>query len=113
MESITKIIGERIRAYRNKKKWSQEELAEKAGCHYTYIGCVERGEKVPTIQTIFKICKVLDLPMEILFKNIIGGKEFNEIPNKFYQLVSLLPDKEQEELYALVNEIIQYRKNNY
>ena len=27
MESITKIIGERIRAYRNKKKWSQEELA--------------------------------------------------------------------------------------
>ena len=43
--SIAKIIGDRIRAYRNQKGWSQEYLAEKAEVHHTYIGQLERGEK--------------------------------------------------------------------
>ena len=45
--SIAKIIGDRIRAYRNQKGWSQEYLAEKADVHHTYIGQLERSEKTP------------------------------------------------------------------
>ena len=45
--SIAKIIGDRIRAYRNQKGWSQEYLAEKADVHHTYIGQLERSEKSP------------------------------------------------------------------
>lgn len=48
--SIAKIIGDRIRAYRNQKGWSQEYLAEKADVHHTYIGQLERGEKNATIE---------------------------------------------------------------
>lgn len=50
--SIAKIIGDRIRAYRNQKGWSQEYLAEKAEVHHTYIGQLERGEKNATIESI-------------------------------------------------------------
>ena len=50
--SIAKIIGDRIRAYRNQKGWSQEYLAEKADVHHTYIGQLERGEKNATIESI-------------------------------------------------------------
>lgn len=53
--SIAKIIGDRIRAYRNQKGWSQEYLAEKADVHHTYIGQLERGEKNATIESISKI----------------------------------------------------------
>ena len=52
--SIAKIIGDRIRAYRNQKGWSQEYLAEKADVHHTYIGQLERGEKNATIESISK-----------------------------------------------------------
>ena len=47
--SIAKIIGERLRAYRIQKGWSQEILAEKAELHHTYIGQLERGEKLSLI----------------------------------------------------------------
>ena len=42
---ISKVLGERLRSYRNQKGWSQEKLAERAGLHPTYIGQLERGEK--------------------------------------------------------------------
>ncbi len=45
MSELTKIIGQRVRNYRTEKGLSQEKLAELSGCHPTYIGQVERGEK--------------------------------------------------------------------
>lgn len=39
---IAQTIGQRIRNYRLQNKLSQEELAERAGCHHTYIGQIER-----------------------------------------------------------------------
>ena len=52
--SIAKIIGDRIRAYRNQKGWSQEYLAEKADVHHTYIGQLERSEKTPRLRAFQK-----------------------------------------------------------
>ncbi|MBR0076976.1 MAG: helix-turn-helix transcriptional regulator [Bacteroidales bacterium] len=40
---------------------SQEELAYKCGLHRTYIGAIERGEKSPTLNTIEKIAKGLNV----------------------------------------------------
>jgi transcriptional regulator with XRE-family HTH domain len=44
MDNFRKRFGDRIRALRNDRGWSQEELADRAGLHRTYIGSVERGE---------------------------------------------------------------------
>ena len=57
MSDITKLLGQRIRNYRTEKGWSQEKLAELAGCHPTYIGQIERAEKNATIESIEKIGK--------------------------------------------------------
>ena len=43
--TIARELGERLRAYRTQRGWSQEELAERADLHTTYIGQLERGEK--------------------------------------------------------------------
>lgn len=45
MSAMTKLIGLRIRNYRIQSGLNQEQLAELAGCHPTYIGQIERGEK--------------------------------------------------------------------
>ena len=52
MSEIAKFIGQRIRNYRTQRGLSQEKLAELSGCHPTYIGQVERGEKNATLESI-------------------------------------------------------------
>lgn len=47
MSEIAKSVGQRIRNYRLSLHLSQEKLAELSGCHPTYIGQLERGEKMP------------------------------------------------------------------
>lgn len=53
------MFGEKVREERKKKGLSQEQLAEKAGVHRTYIGMIERAEKNITLENIEKIAKAL------------------------------------------------------
>lgn len=108
MANISNIIGERIKTYRNRAGYSQEELAERAGVHSTYIGQLERGEKNATLESIEKVTRALNIPLEILTEKIVLGDTTNEIPNKFYDLISPLNVKEQEYLYKIVKEIVKY-----
>ncbi len=61
-------FGERIAALRKQRDFSQEELAERCGVHRTYIGSIERGEKSPTLNTIAKFAKGLDVEIIEFFK---------------------------------------------
>ena len=61
--TISNIIGERIRKLRTEQKLSQEELAFASELHSAYIGKIERGEKCPTVETLYKIAKGLKLPL--------------------------------------------------
>ena len=67
---MTKELGKRIRTERIDKKMTQEELAERAGLHPTYIGQVERGEKSLTITSLEKIVEGLGISFSDLFENI-------------------------------------------
>ena len=53
-------FGQRVRQEREKQGLSQEELANKAKVHRTYIGMIERAEKNITLLNINKICKSLN-----------------------------------------------------
>jgi transcriptional regulator with XRE-family HTH domain len=69
-KDIRKIIGNNVRLLRLRLKISQEELAFRAGLHRTYVGGVERGERNPSILTIAKIAKALDVnPRELINGN--------------------------------------------
>ena len=61
--TISNIIGDRIRKLRTEQKLSQEELAFASELHSAYIGNIERGEKCPTVETLYKIAKGLKLPL--------------------------------------------------
>jgi len=57
---ILRRFGERVRALRKAAGLSQEELAERANLHRTYIGMIERGEKNVTLSNIQKIAFALN-----------------------------------------------------
>ncbi len=61
-------FGNKIREERLKQQLSQEQLAEKAGLHRTYIGMIERAEKNITLLNIFKIAQALNVDIASLFK---------------------------------------------
>lgn len=54
-------ISDNIRNLRKKKSLTQERLAELANINTTYLGKIERGESSPTIDTLAKIAKALDM----------------------------------------------------
>lgn len=62
-------FGQKVREERQKLNLSQEELADKAGVHRTYIGMIERAEKNITLENIEKIAKALGKSIASLFEN--------------------------------------------
>ena len=71
---LARRIGSRIKENRKRLRISQEELAFKADMHPSYLGCVERGEKCPTIETVFKISAALGVPLSLLI-SVEGSDE--------------------------------------
>lgn len=65
-------FGQRVREERIKQGYSQEELAELADVHRTYIGMIERAEKNITLKNIEKIANALKIkPEELLHEATI------------------------------------------
>lgn len=61
------ILGEIVRGLRKEKAWTQEDLAERAGLTTTYVGQVERGDKVPSLTVVLKLAMALEvLPSRML-----------------------------------------------
>lgn len=52
-------FGTRVRALRDDHGWSQEQLAERAELHRTYIGSVERGERNISLDNIWALADAL------------------------------------------------------
>jgi len=65
-----KIIGEAIRLYRKRMRLTQEKLAEKADLNPKYLGEVERGEKIISIEALLRISKAVKVPIRNFFRDV-------------------------------------------
>lgn len=65
-----KILGKNIRRIREAKHLSQEELAFRISSARNYIGCIERGEKFPSLAIILDIANALDCKLKDLIENV-------------------------------------------
>ncbi|MGI8774472.1 MAG: helix-turn-helix domain-containing protein [Actinomycetota bacterium] len=64
---VATVFGERVRARRHELGLSQEEVAERAGMHFTYVGSVERGERNISLVNIVRLAAALGVdPGELL-----------------------------------------------
>lgn len=57
------VIGDRLRALREKKNFSQGEIEKRTGLLRCYISRVENGYTVPAVETLEKFARALEIPM--------------------------------------------------
>lgn len=105
MNTITQSVGLRIRTYRQRCGMTQEELAEKAEVHHTYIGQVERGEKNLTIVTLEKILSALGVTFTEFFEHLDFCKSNETTASQCYDIINSKSPSQQEKIYRLLCDI--------
>ena len=63
-------FGKRILNLRRVQRLSQEDLAEVAGLHRTYVGDVERGERNIALRNIVRLARALNVTPSDLLRGI-------------------------------------------
>ncbi len=64
---IRQRLGQNVRRLREAQGWSQEDYADRAGIHRTYVSDIERGRRNPTLTVIEKLALPLDvMPGDLL-----------------------------------------------
>jgi len=72
------IVGERLRALREEKDFSQGEIEKRTGLLRCYISRVENGHTVPSVETLEKFARALEIPM---YQLLYDGDKPPELPN--------------------------------
>lgn len=82
-------LGNKLREIRQKKHYTQQALAEKAGIGNVYLGEIERGMKMPSLNSFIRIIEALDVSADsILCEELSSGKAYiyDEITEKMHDL---------------------------
>ncbi len=107
-EKLRKIIGERIRSFRKQRGLTQQELADKADLHHTFIAHIESGRKVCSIKSLSRIANGLNISVEILL-NQPGKKSVpvhDKITQKIIGIISKLNSIKKNKILALIKSAI-------
>jgi transcriptional regulator with XRE-family HTH domain len=68
--AIGNAFGQVLRELRIAKKLTQEELADLSNFDRTFIGFLERGERGPSLETVFSLAKALGIPANRLIAKV-------------------------------------------
>lgn len=103
----TDSIGRNIRKYRVEKKMRQEDLAEKTGLSANYIGMLERGEKLPALDTFISILNALGITADAVLCDVLenGYTVKNSLLNDKLQS---LPEAERNKIYEVIDTLIKH-----
>jgi transcriptional regulator with XRE-family HTH domain len=61
------VIGERLKALREQRNMSQGDIEKRTGLLRVYISRIENGHTVPSIETLEKMARALEVPLYVLF----------------------------------------------
>lgn len=100
-------IGRNIKKYRIEKKLRQEDLAEKTDLSANYIGMVERGEKIPSLETFISILNALEISADMVLADVL--KQGYVVKNSlFSEDMKKLSQEDRERIYLVIETLIKY-----
>ena len=109
MESFKKVVGGRIKKLRKDKSLSQAQLAQRADLHFSYVAQIERGEKMPSLKSLDRICDALDSDMGYLMAAEKEEKE--EWEEEMKQCLKRLDKKQKNLVFDFVKLLLKHKQN--
>ena len=100
-ESYEYPVGDRLRFFREQKQISTNKLANLAGISQSYVRDIEMGNKNPTIEVLFQLCKALDISLRDFFDDDNKVLLNDPLTTRIYRLNSV----QREALLAFLNTI--------
>lgn len=107
-KEVERNLGQRVRELRKERGLTQEQLAELADLHATYLGLIEIGKKLPSLHSLIKVSKALKVPLFHIFM-FEGDMPLKE--RSLRELMDLLKSGDDEETKFLLSVAREHRKS--
>ncbi|MGM0215267.1 helix-turn-helix domain-containing protein [Enterococcus sp. AZ109] len=113
MNNLNLVIGKNIKKIRMERGFSLDKLSQLTDVSKTMIGQIERGESSPTINTVWKLAKGLEIPFSALIADrdkevkVLNRGKMDALPNsdKDYSVFSLVQAGSNKKFELFLTEI--------
>lgn len=99
-------IGGRIKAARERKHLTQEDLAAIVDLSPTHISVIERGVKPPKLVTLVAIANALDVSADTLLQDVVN-RSVEGVPNELATEIMKLPAKERSKIINAIRALTE------
>ena len=112
MESVNGQVGTKIKMHRNRVGLTQESLALSAGINVSFLGDIERGKKKPSIESLEKLLKALNITFREFFDfeaDITPFKNCTSLEQLNIEL-QRCSEPEVDMVYNIVKQILDFNR---
>ena len=100
-------MAERVRYLRTRRQLSQEQLAKSSGVSQSTVAQIESGRKDPSMTTLKKICKILDVELAVLFAgDRVHVFDMDRLRKRYHSAAEL-----NATLYKALGEVVRYARD--
>lgn len=100
-------IGKHISEFRHLRKLRQEDLAEITGLSTNYIGAVERGEKIPSLETFIDILNALSISADMVLSDVLQ-EGYQVKASTLSDQLKTLSAKDQKRIFDVIDVLIKH-----
>lgn len=102
-------IGKNIRKFRVANHLRMEDLAEKVGLSVNYVGALERGEKIPSLETFIHIANCLQVTSnELLADELTTGYQIKD--SLLTEKLNGLAEEDRARIYDVIDTLLRHSK---
>lgn len=104
-----KLLGKRIREERLKLNLTQEKLAEKSNISHPFMGQIERGDRIVSLETLVKLSNSLGVSIDYLLKDSVMPCDDTYI-KQFADLITDCSIRQKESIIELVKMFVSFKE---
>ena len=101
-----KAVGRRIKAAREQKRLTQEQLAELVDLSPMHVSVIERGVKLPKLETLINIANGLDVSADVLLQDVVNNQT-KLFASEASELIKQLPREDQRRVLAALRSFVE------
>jgi len=114
VSEIKKVLGERLKAARERKNLKQNRVAHYLGIHNSTLAKYESGEREPDIETINKLARLYEVSVDYLMgrseketKVIEKSYELDQLDKEIVNIITKMPKDDKKHIVEFMKRFIK------